>query len=71
MPYYNNLKPAQQEEFDRSIKSLSKWVGAAIKCFRSEMKNARVVELRDANHYVFIVDEGLVVREMRKFLLGE
>jgi pimeloyl-ACP methyl ester carboxylesterase len=71
MPYYSKLKPAQQEEFDRSIKSLSKWVEGAIQRFRSEVKNARVVELRDTNHYVFIVDEALVVREMRKFLLEE
>src|SRR5262245_30003225 len=69
MPYYGNLKPAQQEEFNRSIKSLSKWVDGAIQRFRSGVKNGRVVELHDTNHYVFIVDEGLVVREMRKFLL--
>jgi hypothetical protein len=71
MPYYFNLKPAQQEEFTRSIKPLSMWVGGAIQRFRSEVKNARVVELHDTNHYVFIVDEALVVREMRKFLLDE
>jgi pimeloyl-ACP methyl ester carboxylesterase len=71
LPYYSNLKPAQQEEFNRSIKALSKWVGGAIQRFRSEIKNARVVELRNTNHYVFIVDEALVVREMRKFLLEE
>jgi pimeloyl-ACP methyl ester carboxylesterase len=70
-PYYYNLKPAQQKEFDRSIEALSQWVGGAIQRFRSEVKNARVVELRDANHYVYIVDESLVVREMRKFLLEE
>jgi pimeloyl-ACP methyl ester carboxylesterase len=70
-PYYSNLKPAQQAEFDRSINSLSKWVEGAIQRFRSEVKNARVVELHDTNHYVFIVDEALVVREMRKFLLQE
>jgi pimeloyl-ACP methyl ester carboxylesterase len=70
-PYYSDLKPAQQEEFNRSIRSLSKWVEGAIQRFRAEVKNARVVELRDTNHYVFIVDEGLVVREMRKFLLEE
>jgi pimeloyl-ACP methyl ester carboxylesterase len=71
VPYYSDLKPAQQEEFNRSVKSLSKWVGGAIQRFRSEVKNARVVELHDTNHYVFIVDEALVVREMRKFLLEE
>ena len=29
----------------------------------------RVVELHDTNHYVFVVDEALVILEMRKFLL--
>jgi pimeloyl-ACP methyl ester carboxylesterase len=71
MPYYWYLDPAKQEEFDRSIESLSKWIEVAIERFRSGVKNARVVELHDTNHYVFIVDEALVVREMRKFLLEE
>jgi pimeloyl-ACP methyl ester carboxylesterase len=70
-PYFRYLRPAKQGEFNRSIKSLSKWVDGAIQRFRSEVKNARVVELHDTNHYVFIVDEALVVREMRKFLLEE
>jgi hypothetical protein len=42
-----------------------------IQRFRSGVKNSRVIELHDTNHYVFIVDEALVVREMRKFLLEE
>ena len=44
---------------------------AAIQRFRSGVKNSRVIELHDTNHYVFIVDEALVVREMRKLLLDE
>ena len=47
------------------------WVEGAIQRFRTGVKNSRVIELRDTNHYVFIVDEALVVREIRKFLLGE
>ena len=43
----------------------------AIQRFRSGVKNSRVIELHNTNHYVFIVDEALVVREMRKFLLEE
>jgi hypothetical protein len=35
------------------------------------VKNSRVIEPHDTNHCVFIVDEGLVVREMRKLLLDE
>ncbi len=70
MPYYSALNSAEQEEFDRSIDALSKWNEGAIQRFRSEVKGSRVVELPNTNHYVFIVDEALVVREMRKFLLG-
>jgi len=43
----------------------------AIQRFRSRVKNARVIEVHNTCHYVFIVDEALVVREMRKFLLEE
>ncbi len=34
-------------------------------------ESPQVIELHDTNHYVFIGDEALVVREMRKFLLDE
>ena len=37
----------------------------------SGVKNSRVIELHDTNHYVFIGDQALVVRETRKFLLDE
>lgn len=71
LPYYGFLKPTEQETFDRSIETLSKWVDGAIRRFRSEVKNSRVIELQDTNHYVYIADEALVVREMRKFLLDD
>jgi pimeloyl-ACP methyl ester carboxylesterase len=67
--YYWSLTPAKQDEFTRSIAALSKWVDGAIQRFGSEVKNSRVVEVHDSNHYVYVVDEALVVREMRKFLL--
>jgi hypothetical protein len=35
------------------------------------VKNSRVIEVHNTYHYVFIVDEALVVRETRKFLLEE
>ena len=69
--YYGSLEPAKQEEFNRSVTALSKWADGAIQRFRSEVKNSRVVELHNTNHYVYIVDEALVVREMRQFLLGK
>jgi pimeloyl-ACP methyl ester carboxylesterase len=69
MAYYWSLGPAKQDEFTRSIAALSTWANGAIQRFRSSVKNSRVVELHDSNHYVYVVDEALVVREMRKFLL--
>jgi len=71
LPYYRDLNPAQRLKYDRNLRPLSRWVGQAIANFRSGVKQARIVELEDRNHYVFIVDEALVVREMRKFLLAE
>jgi non-heme chloroperoxidase len=71
LPYYWYLDPAKQEEFNRNIEALAKWIEGAIERFRSGVKNSRVIELHDTNHYVFIVDEALVVRETRKFLLDE
>ena len=69
LPYYWYLDRATQEEFDRDIKPLEEWIAGAIQRFRSGVQNSQVIELHDTNHYVFIVDEALVVREMRKFLL--
>jgi hypothetical protein len=71
LPYYWYLDPATQEQFKRNIESLAKWMEAAIERFRSGVKNSRVMELHNTCHYVFIVDEALVVRETRKFLLDE
>src|SRR5438876_9373179 len=71
LPYYWYLKPARQAEFNRNIESLAQWIEGAIQRFRSGVKNSRVIELHNTCHYLFIVDEALVVRETRKFLLDE
>jgi hypothetical protein len=71
LPYYWYLDSAKREEFNRNIESLAKWMEGAIERFRSGVTNSRVIELHDTNHYAFIVDEALVVRETRKFLLDE
>lgn len=71
LPYYDELSAEQRGEFDGSIRSLSVWSAGAIERFRSGVKNARVVELVDENHYFFIVDESFVTGEVRRFLLGE
>jgi non-heme chloroperoxidase len=71
LPYYWYLDPASQAKFNRNIESLAKWIEGAIQRFSSGVKNSRVIELHDTNHYIFIVDEALLVREMRKFLLDK
>ncbi len=60
-----------RREFNRNIESLASWIEGAIPRFRTGMKNSRVIELHNTCHYVFTVDEALVVRESRKFLLEE
>jgi hypothetical protein len=42
--------------------------------FRKDMKQGRVVELHDTSHGAFLFDtvqRGIVVREMRRFLLND
>jgi hypothetical protein len=69
LPYYPYLDPATQAEFRRSMRALSPWTDDSIRRFRDEVKHGRVIELPYTNHYVFIVQEWLVVREAREFLL--
>jgi non-heme chloroperoxidase len=71
LSYYCDLDRASRREFDLSAKRLSEWTVGAIERFRSAVKNSRVVELPDANHYAFITEESRVVREIRKFLLED
>lgn len=69
LPYYRELTRAQQREYDRSVAALSKWISGAIDRFRKQVKGAKIIEIPDGNHYIFIVYESMVVREVRKFLL--
>jgi pimeloyl-ACP methyl ester carboxylesterase len=71
LPHYWYLGPAQQAEYDRTFKLLVEWQADAIARFRTGIKNSQVIELLDSNHYVYIVNEAQVVREMRKFLLDQ
>jgi non-heme chloroperoxidase len=68
---YWYLDPTQQVKYRRSLKAIAEWQVDAIRRFRFGIKKSRVVELPEANHYVFIYNEAVVVREMRKFLLGK
>jgi len=71
LSYYWYLDPARQEDFNRNIQPLARWIDRAIPRFGSGVKNCRVIELHNTCHYMFVVDEALVVWEMRKFLLEE
>ena len=68
LPFYANLDRAKQEEYDRTYRLFVEWKAAARQRFRSGVRNSRVIELHDSDHYIYIKDEALVVREMRKFL---
>jgi pimeloyl-ACP methyl ester carboxylesterase len=70
LPLYFYLSPAQQEEYDRTFPPLVAWQRDAIQRFRSGIRNSRVVELPGADHYIYLNNEAVVVREMRAFLLG-
>src|SRR5436305_14588112 len=54
LPYYWYLDAARQEEFNRNIESLADWIEGAIKRSLSGVKNSRVIQLHDINHYVRI-----------------
>jgi hypothetical protein len=56
LTYYWYLDPAKQEEFNRNIEALAKSIEGGIQRFCLGVKNARVIELHDTNHYVFIVE---------------
>jgi pimeloyl-ACP methyl ester carboxylesterase len=70
-PFYADLDRAKQEECDRINKPIVEWKAAARQRFRYGVKNSRVIELQDSDHYIYIKDEAPVVREMRRFLLKE
>lgn len=69
LPYFWSLSPAQQKEFVPKLQALIKWIDRAIQHFRTSVKHAKVVEIKDANHYLFLTNEAQVVREIRQFLL--
>lgn len=70
-PYFERLDPKLQAEYERRITAISRWIGGQIDRFRREVRGSRVIELTDANHYIYIVYEAMVVREVRRFLLGQ
>lgn len=69
LPYFWSLDPAQQKVFVPRLQALINWIDSSIQHFRTSVKQAKIVEIKDANHYLFLTNEAQVVREIRKFLL--
>jgi pimeloyl-ACP methyl ester carboxylesterase len=69
LPYYWDLDQAQRDKYDRFLAECLVWLKDARHRFRTGVKQARVIELEKSHHFVFLRDEAVVVREMRKFLL--
>jgi pimeloyl-ACP methyl ester carboxylesterase len=67
--FYNYLTLEQKADYDRIFPSIVDWQTDAIQRFRRGVPNAHVVELPGALHYLYLNNEGLVVLEMREFLL--
>ena len=70
-PYVADLSAAEQEQYGRLLAALSVWQADVIQRLQAGVKNAQVVEVPDAAHYIFLAQEPVVVRTVRAFLLGE
>jgi hypothetical protein len=74
LPWYWYLSADQQAVFDRAWPPIVEWHEDTIQRFRSHAPDHPepiVRELPGAPHYIYISNEGFVVREMREFLLGD
>ena len=71
LPWYWYLSPADQAVFDKRFPRLIQWYSDVIGKFGKKHPGSptpRVYLLPGAPHYVYINNEAVVVREMRKFL---
>ena len=73
LPWYWYLSDDQQAAFDRAWPPIVAWHEDTIRRFGEHQPGNPepiVRELPGAPHYIYISNEGFVVREMREFLLG-
>ena len=54
--------------FETWVAGLRAVLARQVKAIEEELPSARVVQLSDANHYVFLSNEADVLREIRAFL---
>lgn len=67
-PFYYYLDSAQKAEYDRTFPPILAWQQDALRRFREGVRNARIIELPGAYHYLYITNEAFVVQEMNRFL---
>ncbi|MEP7326089.1 MAG: alpha/beta hydrolase [Gemmatimonadota bacterium] len=67
-PWWGTMDSAQRTLGRQFFAAFATWAGEERARFRREMANGRVVELRGAQHYLFMSNETEVVREMNAFL---
>jgi non-heme chloroperoxidase len=65
---YNNNEPAARAAMDSAYADLVNDEEVNSRSFQDAMNHAKVVELRGANHLVYLSNEADVLREMRTFL---
>jgi non-heme chloroperoxidase len=66
-PAMSNADRAKMEPFIRTFKS---YLERSADRFRRELPKARIVEMKNTDHWFFIQNQPEVVREMRTFLLN-
>jgi pimeloyl-ACP methyl ester carboxylesterase len=71
LPFYNYFNREKQAEYDSAFATIYEWRERRLGEFRTQIKNCKVIEMPNCNHYVFITKEWDVAREMRKFLTGK
>lgn len=65
---FAQLPEAKRVKAEAPTKAAKDWFGTYIKRFSSEVKNSRVVELADTDHFCFIQRQDEVLRHMNAFL---
>jgi hypothetical protein len=66
----NNPDPNIQEAAKAYSTALSTLTERQLEAFEKGLPSAHVIVLAGANHYVYLSNEGDVLREMRAFLKG-
>lgn len=69
-PWYDSMNAAERADAGRAFNVLHDWELAQIATVKRVLAGARVVDIPDANHYVFVSNEPQVERAMRSFLKG-